>query len=387
MRIIELKDLPGALRALERVGPELAAESERVAASRQLALCVDDGLDEADRELLRREAGRLGMLVLGSERVVLVADDRGFARLASALESSGQTQLGAAIRETLANCHRSHFVVRFADGAAIELGSHTRVMGVLNVTPDSFSDGGRFGRAEEAVDAAAQMVDEGAELVDVGGESTRPGARPVGENEEIARVLPVVDGIKRRLRVRVSVDTRNAEVARRAIEAGADLINDVSAFSDPGMLPLLRDTRVPVVVMHMRGTPATMQADTRYDDLMGSIVSFLRDATQKGTAAGVDDDRILVDPGIGFGKSPSGNLEILRQLPVLRSVGRPILVGVSRKSFIGVVLDLPVTERLEGSLAAAALAAWQGAHVIRAHDVAATCRAVRMIDAVRAAPS
>ena len=193
----------------------------------------------------------------------------------------------------------------------------------------------------------------------------------------------MIEAVKRRLRVRISVDTVKAEVARRAIEAGADLVNDVSAFSDPDILPLLRETRVSAVVMHKRGTPRTMQSDTRYADLMGEVIKFLRDAVARAVEAGIPDDRILVDPGIGFGKSASGNLEILRRICVLRSVGRPILIGVSRKSFIGAVLDLPVTERLEGSLAAAAVALWQGAHVIRAHDVAATVRVARMIDAIR----
>jgi dihydropteroate synthase len=168
-----------------------------------------------------------------------------------------------------------------------------------------------------------------------------------------------------------------------AIDAGADMVNDISAFTDPGMLRLLRDARVPVIAMHMRGTPRTMQQDTRYVDLMSSIVGFLRNAVQKAVAAGVSDDKILVDPGLGFGKSAAGNLQILQELPTLKSVGRPILVGASRKSFIGTVLDLSVTERLEGSLAVAALAAWQGAHLVRAHDVAETGRVVRMVDAIR----
>jgi dihydropteroate synthase len=265
----------------------------------------------------------------------------------------------------------------------MDLGTRTRVVGILNVTPDSFSDGSDFRSPEAAIEAAARMAEAGADIVDVGGESSRPGAETVPDEEEMRRVVPVVQAIKRELAVRVSVDTTKAKVARMAIDAGADMVNDISAFADPTMLRLLRDSRVPVIAMHMRGTPRTMQQDTRYVDLMSSIVGFLRNTVQKAVAAGVSDDKILVDPGLGFGKSAAGNLQILQELPTLRSVGRPILVGASRKSFIGAVLDLSVTERLEGSLAVAALAAWQGAHVIRVHDVTETGRVVRMVDAIR----
>ncbi len=265
----------------------------------------------------------------------------------------------------------------------MDLAQETRVMGVLNVTPDSFWDGAAHPTPERALEAAARMADGGADFIDVGGESTRPGAAPVTEDEELRRVLPVIRAIKRELRIRLSIDTMKANVARVAIEAGADLVNDVSAFSDPAMLAAVRDARVPVVLMHMRGTPRTMQEDTGYGDLMSSIVGFLSETVERAVAGGIADDKILVDPGLGFGKSAAGNLRILRELPTMRSVGRPLVIGASRKSFIGAALDLPVSERLEGSLAIAALAAWQGAHVIRAHDVAATKRTTRMIDAIR----
>jgi dihydropteroate synthase len=258
-------------------------------------------------------------------------------------------------------------------------------MGILNVTPDSFSDGAAHASAEAAIDAAARMESEGADFVDVGGESTRPGAAPVPEDEELRRILPVIRGIKRRSKIRVSVDTMKSRVARLAIEAGADLVNDVSAFSDPAMIGVVRDLRVPVIVMHMRGDPRTMQQDTVYADLLTTIVEFLTASVAKAIAGGIAGDKILVDPGLGFGKSAAGSLRILRELQVLRSVGRPLVVGASRKSFIGTALDLPVNDRLEGSLAVAALAAWNGVEVIRAHDVLATKRTTRMIDAVRRA--
>jgi dihydropteroate synthase len=256
-------------------------------------------------------------------------------------------------------------------------------MGVLNVTPDSFSDGGRHLEPAAALDSAAAMIEGGADIIDIGGESTRPGAAAVDANEEARRVLPVVEGIRRRGGVRISIDTTKAAVARRALEAGADMVNDVSGFRDPGMLPLICELDAPAVVMHMRGTPRTMQRDTRYADLMGTITGFLQDVVVSAVAAGVSDDKIIVDPGIGFGKSTAGNLAILEQLAKLKRVGLPILVGASRKNFIGEVLQLPVEQRLEGSLAVAAFASAQGAHVIRAHDVAATSRVVGMIDAIR----
>jgi len=278
---------------------------------------------------------------------------------------------------------RADHDLTFADGTVMSLGLRTRVMGVLNVTPDSFSDGSLYPDLPAALDRAAQMVDNGADIIDIGGESTRPGADPVDETEEINRVIPVVEGVKKALAVRVSVDTRKARVAQRAIAAGADMINDVSTLRDRAMLPLLRETRTPVVLMHMRGEPRTMQRQTRYDDIVADVVGFLRDCSDTATSAGLADDKILIDPGIGFGKSAAGNMTLLNELPALAQIGRPILIGASRKSFIGTVLDLPVEDRLEGSLAIAAFAAAQGAHMVRAHDVRATLRVVRMIDAIR----
>jgi dihydropteroate synthase len=265
----------------------------------------------------------------------------------------------------------------------MELGRRTCLMGILNVTPDSFADGGRLASVEAAVAYAVRLAEEGADIIDVGGESTRPGATPVPEEEECRRVLPVVEAIRARLELPVSVDTVKAGVARRALELGADMVNDPSAGRDPDMLDLAARTGAPIVLMHMRGTPRTMQHDTRYDDLLGELVRFLRERVREAIGRGVASDKIVVDPGIGFGKSLEGNLLILRKLSALHRVDQPVLIGASRKSFIGAVLDLPVPDRLEGSLAVAALAAWNGAHILRVHDVAATARVVRMIDAVR----
>ncbi len=214
--------------------------------------------------------------------------------------------MGAAIRLAIAAYERTAFALGFADGGRMDLTQETRVMGILNVTPDSFSEGAMLKTPGTAVEAAARLVDDGADFVDVGGESTRPGAASVTEDEEVRRVVPVIQAIKRELSVRVSVDTMKSGVARLAIEAGADLVNDVSAFSDPAMLTVVRDARVPVIVMHMRGTPQTMQQDTDYVDLLSSVVGFLRKTVERAVASGIAEDKILVDPGLGFGKSAAG---------------------------------------------------------------------------------
>ena len=279
--------------------------------------------------------------------------------------------------------YRPDFTLRFADGGRLELGPRTVVMGIVNVTPDSFSGDGKHSDADAALERAESMLQAGAEIIDIGGESTRPGAAEVAPEEELRRVLPLVQGLKRRLDIRISVDTRRASVARATLDAGADMINDVSALRDSEMLPLLCERQTPVVLMHMRGEPRTMQRDTRYRDLTETLRGYLDDRVKSAIAGGLSGDKILVDPGVGFGKSVEGSLTILRRLPELRGVGRPILIGASRKSFIGEILGLPVEQRLEGSLAVAAYASAQGAHVLRVHDVAATVRAVRMIDALR----
>lgn len=277
---------------------------------------------------------------------------------------------------------RRNFTVPLADERELSLGGSTLVMGILNVTPDSFSDGKLYSDPGAALDHAARMLDGGAGIIDVGGESTRPGAAPVDDTDEIRRIVPVIERIGRELDAVISVDTAKAAVARAALDAGADMVNDITALGDPEMAHVVARSGAPVVLMHMRGSPRTMQFDTDYADLMETLVDFLRSAAEKALECGIAGDKIIVDPGIGFGKSPRGNMEILRRLPVLREIGKPVLVGASRKSFIGAALDLPVAERLEGSLAAAALAAWQGAHILRVHDVAETVRTVRMIDAI-----
>jgi len=264
------------------------------------------------------------------------------------------------------------------------LGERTLVMGVLNVTPDSFSDGGRFAGADAAIARGMELFAQGAEWVDVGGESTRPGAAPVMAEEETRRVVPVIEGLRSRGAGPLSVDTSKAEVARAALEAGADLVNDVSGFGyDPAMAPLVASRHVPAVLMHLRGGFGEMHRAPTYSDVMAEIVSELAEALARAEGAGVDRRLLIVDPGLGFSKDAGHSLEALRRLPELGALDRPVLVGPSRKSFIGKLLDLPVERRLMGTAAAVASAVLLGAHVVRVHDVREMVEVVRVADAVR----
>lgn len=263
--------------------------------------------------------------------------------------------------------------------------SRPHVMGILNVTPDSFSDGGRHFDVDGALRHAEAMVAAGASLVDVGGESTRPGARVVSPAEELDRVAPVVEAIVRELDVIVSVDTSAPEVMRESARLGAGLINDVRSLSRDGALDAVADTGLPVCLMHMRGEPADMQLDPRYDDVTREVADFLRERMAACLEAGIPSERIILDPGFGFAKNLAHNLSLFKHMCELHALGRPLLIGVSRKSMIGQTLNRDVAHRLYGSLALAALAIDRGAAILRVHDVAQTVDVVRMIAAVQAA--
>lgn len=262
-------------------------------------------------------------------------------------------------------------------GHALDL-TQPCVMGVLNVTPDSFSDGGEFIAADAAIARARQMVADGAAIIDVGGESTRPGANPVPLEVELARVISLVEALAGELPVPLSVDTSKPEVITAAARAGAGLINDVRALREPGALSAAAAAGLPVCLMHMQGTPKTMQEDPRYDDVVEEVRAFLAERRAAAEAAGIARDRILLDPGFGFGKTDPHNARLLARLPRLHTLGAPLLVGLSRKSLVGRVLGRELSERMPGSVAAAALAVWQGASIIRAHDVRETVDAVRL---------
>ena len=262
-----------------------------------------------------------------------------------------------------------------------DLTARTHLMGILNVTPDSFSDGGLFRDPDRAVRKGLEMVEEGADFIDVGGESTRPGSDRVSAEEEMRRVLPVIERLSKATDIPISVDTYKSAVAKRALEAGARIINDVSGLHfDPDLADVAAGGGATLVIMHMKGTPKSMQADPVYDDVIAEIAEYLAAAIRVAEAKGVG--QIFIDPGIGFGKSPSHNVEIIRRLGELGPLGHPVLVGPSRKSFIGKILDLPVDERLEGTAAAVAASVMNGANVVRVHDVKQMLRVARVADAI-----
>jgi dihydropteroate synthase len=280
---------------------------------------------------------------------------------------------------------RREYRLTLRGGEAV-LGRRTWVMGVLNVTPDSFSDGGRYLDPEAALAHGLALFEEGADILDVGGESTRPGDRKaLTVEEEIRRVVPLIKALRDRGAGPLSVDTTKAAVAEAALDAGADLVNDVSGFTfDPALAPLVARRQVPAILMHLRGDFTAMHREPRYEDVMGEVVAELGQRIGAAEAAGVRRARLIVDPGVGFAKNAEHSLEVLRRLPEMDALDRPILVGPSRKSFIGKVLDLPVGERLMGTAAAVAASVLAGAHMVRVHDVRAMVEVARMCDAIRA---
>jgi dihydropteroate synthase len=272
-----------------------------------------------------------------------------------------------------------------------DLASRTHIMGILNVTPDSFSDGGKFLSVPKAVEHALSMAADGADIIDVGGESTRPkgsaygkGAEPVSEQEEIDRVLPVIEQLVSASDIPVSIDTTKSGVARHALQAGAVIVNDISGLNrDPAMAGVVGDASASAVIMHMRGTPETMQQDTYYADLFGEIEGALRNGIDRGRQHGIR--QMIIDPGVGFGKDVHDNFRLLAGLERFATLECPVMVGPSRKSFIGAATDLPVDQRLEGTIAAVVAAVLHGAHIVRVHDVPEVVRAVKVADEVRRA--
>jgi dihydropteroate synthase len=268
---------------------------------------------------------------------------------------------------------------------AFDLRDRVLVMGIINLTPDSFSDGGRYLEPKAGAEHGLRLLSEGADLLDLGAESTRPGAMPVSAAEQLRRLLPVLEPLAREPGVCISVDTANAEVATVALETGAHAINDVTALADPAMAGLIARFQAGVVLMHMRGKPATMQDTPSYEDVAREVRAELKERMGRAQSAGIGAEQIAIDPGIGFGKTARHNLELVARVDELLPLGRPVMVGVSRKSFLGKVLDLPVDQRLEGALSATAVAVHLGARIVRTHDVAATVRAVRVAAELREA--
>ncbi|HEX9917318.1 MAG TPA: dihydropteroate synthase [candidate division Zixibacteria bacterium] len=256
-------------------------------------------------------------------------------------------------------------------------------MGILNVTTDSFSDGGKFFKFEDAKRQALKMAEEGADIIDIGGESTRPGSEAVPLEEELERVIPLIEDLVKSTSIPISIDTYKSEVAQRALDAGAEIINDISALRfDQNMADMAAGYDAGIVLMHIQGTPKNMQENPHYDNLIEEIKTYLKESIKLAEQAGVKKDKIVIDPGIGFGKKVEHNLNILRNLKEFGELGKPIMVGTSRKSFIGKLLDLPVEQRLEGSLAGLAVSIMNGANLVRVHDVKESLRVVRLVDTI-----
>ena len=291
--------------------------------------------------------------------------------------------LDAISRQILACLSQGGRTMSWGD-RVLDFGRKTYVMGILNCTPDSFYPSSRHASIKDSMETVKAMAQAGVDIIDVGGESTRPGSDPVCEEEEIRRVIPVIQAIRKQSDVMLSLDTRRREVAERGLDSGVDIINDVSGLRhDAGLARLVACRKVPVVLMHMRGTPKTMQREPAYRDTIGEILSELKDSIAAALEAGVEADRIIVDPGIGFGKRVQDNLRIIRDLASLKTLHCPILVGLSRKSFIGEILDRPVENRLTGTVTANTLAVLGGADIIRVHDVADAVEMVKIIDSIR----
>lgn len=283
------------------------------------------------------------------------------------------------------NQYEDEFVIRCKKGD-LNLSRRTYIMGVINVTPDSFSDGGSFLDPHRAIDHALELVDEGADIIDIGGETTRPGSKPITAETEISRVIPVIERLAPKIDVPISIDTYKSVVAERAMESGAEIINDISALNfDPKMAESAYRHDVPVVLMHIKGTPENMQQNPCYQSLIPEIIEYLKNSIEMAEKAGIDPHKIIIDPGIGFGKSLDAghNLKIINRLSEFKSLGKPILVGPSRKAFIGKILDADVTQREEGTAAAVSAAILNGANMVRVHNVGMIKKVVRVIDAIK----
>ncbi len=377
-------------------GLELAARSsgfgdETVPAESLATVALRmDALDDAQVARLRQAAGEASLQPLlrpcatheGGQRLFLAGDRRRFHALSAALQILDPA-LAPELDHLLQADARRHWTwgVR---GRRLQAGPRTLVMGVLNITPDSFSDGGRHADPGRAVEHGLEMVQAGADLVDVGGESTRPGAARVPAAEESERVLPVIRALARQSDVTLSVDTSRAAVAAQALEAGARVVNDISALGfDDAMAEVVAESRAGLVMMHMQGTPQSMQQAPAYHDVLAEVLAHLREALDRALDAGITPEQVVLDPGIGFGKGLEHNLTLLRHAGSLRALGRPVLVGTSRKTFVGQITGRPVERRLAGSLGSLAAAVTSGAALVRVHDVAETVDCLRTLQAIR----
>jgi dihydropteroate synthase len=352
------------------------------------------GIDCRLANLLKQEMILLGGDVAMDKRIIdcsvatsdliLMGTQNQIKALIERLENrfNGLQEVAVRIRECLKYLECSPHPIRFKK-TALHLSERTHLMGILNVTPDSFSNGGVFFAPDKAIAHGIELASQGADIIDIGGESTRPGAKPLPQDEELRRVIPVIEGLSAKVNVPISIDTYKSSIAEKAIEAGAQMINDISGLNfDPKMADVAAKYDMPIVLMHIKGTPEVMQLDVHYDCLLTEIMEYLEESIEIAEGAGVDARQIIIDPGIGFGKTVEDNVRIIRHLAELKSLGKPIMLGVSRKSFIGKILDTEVDQRIEGTLASVSTAIMNGAHILRVHDVGPAKKAARIVDAI-----
>jgi dihydropteroate synthase len=394
VKIIEIKNLEEAASIFRKIG----VDSYGIGAMAQKTININILLEKQPckiANIIKQEMLSLGgdaAVARGSvacsipeSDVLIMGTVKQILSLAAKIEKQpfGLNLIARDILETLSNISRNEFVLKTCR-RKITLGKKTMVMGILNVTPDSFSDGGVFSSHKEAIEYGWQMADQGADIIDIGGESTRPGSASVPVNIELKRVIPVIEGLIKKAKIPVSIDTKKARVARLAVDAGAEIINDISALNgDRDMAQTVKETRAALVLMHMRGKPGNMQkGNLNYYNLMGDITNYLKKNSDKAIRSGVEKDSIVIDPGIGFGKTVEDNYRIIKNLSELKAVGMPIMIGTSRKSFIGKITGDDPSKRMEGTAATVAAAIMNGCHIIRVHDVAAMKKVAAVTDAI-----
>jgi len=395
IRYLHITNASEAIHQMKKVGVDPTGIKLMERKSLHFNLKVE-GIDPRTANLLKQEMLSLGGDVAVDGRgldcstqqtdALIMGTQKHFEKLILKLGQYPDLQsLGQSIKETIRNISKIQFAIRCRK-KTLTLGKRTLLMGVLNVTPDSFSDGGLFFDKENAIAHGIRMFEEGADIIDIGGESTRPGSKPLELEEELRRIIPVIESLSKKVEVPISIDTYKSAVAQRAIEAGAEIINDISGLRfDPSLAQVAARENTPLVLMHIRGTPETMQKDIYYESLFSEILHYLKGSIQMAESAGVDPQQIIVDPGIGFGKTAEDNFLIIKNLYEFRILGKPILLGTSRKSFIGKILNEAAGGRLEGTLSSIAIGVLNGAHVIRSHDVLQAKKAITVADAIRLA--
>jgi len=394
VRIVKIKDLEEAVAIFKKIGVDpygidaMASKTINVNILIESQLCKIANVIKQEMLSIGGDAavtrGSVSCSVPVSD-ILIMGTVKQILALAKKIEKQpfGLSLIARDMSEILANMSRNEYIWK-TSRRKLTLGDKTLIMGILNVTPDSFSDGGLFYSQQKAVEHGMQMAAEGAGIIDIGGESTRPGAKSVSAAIELKRVLPVIESLIKQVKIPISIDTKKAQVAREAIAAGAEIVNDISALNgDKKMAKTIKETGAAVVLMHMRGMPQNMQkGNLVYADIMREIIVYLKKSSEKAVRAGIEKDCLVIDPGIGFGKTPQDNYKIIKNLSELKGLGMPVMVGTSRKSFIGKLIGGEPRQRLEGTAATVAAAIMNGCHIVRVHDVAAMKKVIAITDAI-----